>query len=85
MYRPDAWNVFQRQPDNERVYSSKALQEWEEAIAPGDEEEESKNTAAGQADDERIDHYVPKNGILDTLFEGLEEDIARVNKKLGFD
>lgn len=85
MYRPDAWNVFQRKPDNARVYSSKALQEWEEAIRPAAEAEERTLLPLGQAEVDASDKYVPDNGILDELFEGLEEEIERVNRKLELD
>ena len=37
-------------------------------------------------DDERKHHeHKWKNGILDTIFDGLEEEIKRVNKKLGLE
>ena len=72
----DPWSAFQRKPDNDRVHVP-----WNTDFKPILLGKEPK---WGEG---KPDEYEWKKGILDKdkFFEGLEDEIERVNKKLGLE
>jgi len=74
-----------RKPDKHSVYRTpiKYIQKrkwWEKEKKP-----ELQAMTIGQSETGTLDKYKPDNGILaeDVFFAGLEDEIERVNKKLG--
>lgn len=72
--------MYGRKPDNHSVYKSKIGRRWEDVIS-GKKPKEPPVSPIGQSKKPYV--HVWNNGILDTLFDGLEDEIERVNKKLG--
>ena len=74
--------VHGRLPVNYSVYKSKLGKDWEDVISGRKPKSRSVMTI-GMSKSGTLDKYKPNNGILDTLFDGLEDEIERVNKLMG--
>ena len=72
--------VHGRLPDNYSVYKSTLGKDWDDVVRPRKSVPLELDIEIGMSQSGTLDKYVPDNGILDTLFDGLEDEIERVNK-----
>jgi len=84
----DPHAVYGRKPDEFRIYHSNLGKDWEEAIKPRkkiDPGNVEPDIEIGMSQSGTLDKYKPYKGILekDVFFAGLENEIPRVNRKLG--